>query len=38
MLFENRKEMLFYWLGAALFVAGSLLDILKGPGAGDDNG
>ena len=30
MLFENRNEILFYWLGAALFVAGSLLDILDG--------
>ena len=38
MLFENRKEMLFYWLGAALFVVGSLLDILKGPRTGVDNG
>jgi CDP-diacylglycerol--glycerol-3-phosphate 3-phosphatidyltransferase len=27
---ENRNEILFYWLGAALFVAGSLLDILDG--------
>jgi CDP-diacylglycerol--glycerol-3-phosphate 3-phosphatidyltransferase len=29
-LFENRNEILFYWLGAVLFVAGSLLDILDG--------
>jgi CDP-diacylglycerol--glycerol-3-phosphate 3-phosphatidyltransferase len=29
-LFENRNEILFYWLAAALFVAGSLLDILDG--------
>jgi CDP-diacylglycerol---glycerol-3-phosphate 3-phosphatidyltransferase len=29
-LFENRNEILFYWLGAALFVAGSVLDILDG--------
>jgi CDP-diacylglycerol--glycerol-3-phosphate 3-phosphatidyltransferase len=28
--FEQRNEMLFYWLGAALFVAGSILDILDG--------
>jgi CDP-diacylglycerol--glycerol-3-phosphate 3-phosphatidyltransferase len=28
--FENRNEILFYWLGAVLFVAGSLLDILDG--------
>jgi CDP-diacylglycerol--glycerol-3-phosphate 3-phosphatidyltransferase len=28
--FENRNEFLFYWLGALLFVAGSLLDILDG--------
>jgi CDP-diacylglycerol--glycerol-3-phosphate 3-phosphatidyltransferase len=28
--FENRNELLFYWLGALLFVAGSLLDILDG--------
>jgi CDP-diacylglycerol--glycerol-3-phosphate 3-phosphatidyltransferase len=27
---ENRNELLFYWLGALLFVAGSLLDILDG--------
>ena len=29
-LFEHRNEMLFYWVGAALFVAGSVLDILDG--------
>jgi CDP-diacylglycerol---glycerol-3-phosphate 3-phosphatidyltransferase len=29
-LFENRNEIFFYWLGAALFVAGSVLDILDG--------
>jgi CDP-diacylglycerol---glycerol-3-phosphate 3-phosphatidyltransferase len=28
--FENRNELLFFWLGAALFVAGSVLDILDG--------
>src|SRR5216110_454366 len=28
--FENRDQLLFYWLGAALFVVGSLLDILDG--------
>ena len=28
--FENRDEWLFYWLGAALFVVGSILDILDG--------
>jgi phosphatidylglycerophosphate synthase len=28
--FEDRNEYLFYWLGAALFVAGSVLDILDG--------
>ena len=28
--FENRNEMLFYWVGAAVFVAGSILDILDG--------
>jgi CDP-diacylglycerol--glycerol-3-phosphate 3-phosphatidyltransferase len=28
--FENRNELLFYWLGAALFVIGSVLDILDG--------
>src|SRR5207253_6176111 len=29
-LFENRHELLFYWLGAVVFVAGSVLDILDG--------
>jgi phosphatidylinositol phosphate synthase len=29
-LFEHRNERLFYWLGAALFVLGSVLDILDG--------
>jgi CDP-diacylglycerol---glycerol-3-phosphate 3-phosphatidyltransferase len=28
--FENRNELLFYWLGAVLFVIGSILDILDG--------
>ena len=28
--FENRNELLCFWLGAVLFVAGSLLDILDG--------
>jgi CDP-diacylglycerol---glycerol-3-phosphate 3-phosphatidyltransferase len=28
--FEYRHEILFFWLGAATFVAGSLLDILDG--------
>ena len=28
--FENRSEFLFYWLGALLFLSGSLLDILDG--------
>jgi CDP-diacylglycerol---glycerol-3-phosphate 3-phosphatidyltransferase len=28
--FEGHDELLFYWLGAAVFVAGSLLDILDG--------
>ncbi|HWE80860.1 MAG TPA: CDP-alcohol phosphatidyltransferase family protein [Gaiellaceae bacterium] len=28
--FENRDRLLFYWLGAAIFVAGSILDILDG--------
>lgn len=28
--FEYRDEVLFYWLGAALFVVGSILDILDG--------
>jgi CDP-diacylglycerol---glycerol-3-phosphate 3-phosphatidyltransferase len=29
-LFEGRNELLFYWLAAILFVAGSLLDVLDG--------
>jgi CDP-diacylglycerol--glycerol-3-phosphate 3-phosphatidyltransferase len=29
-VFENRNQILFYWLGAVLFVAGSILDILDG--------
>jgi len=29
-LFERHNEFLFYWLGAVLFVAGSILDILDG--------
>jgi CDP-diacylglycerol---glycerol-3-phosphate 3-phosphatidyltransferase len=29
-LFENRSELLFYWLAAIVFVVGSLLDILDG--------
>ncbi len=28
--FEDRNEILFYWLGALLFVVGSILDILDG--------
>src|SRR3989442_8637706 len=28
--FENRNEFLFYWLGAVVFVVGSILDILDG--------
>jgi CDP-diacylglycerol--glycerol-3-phosphate 3-phosphatidyltransferase len=28
--FEYRNELLFFWLGAALFLVGSLLDILDG--------
>jgi phosphatidylinositol phosphate synthase len=28
--FENRHELLFYWLGAVVFVVGSILDILDG--------
>jgi CDP-diacylglycerol---glycerol-3-phosphate 3-phosphatidyltransferase len=28
--FEHRDELLYYWLGAALFVVGSILDILDG--------
>ena len=29
-LFEDRNELLFYWLAALVFVVGSLLDILDG--------
>jgi CDP-diacylglycerol---glycerol-3-phosphate 3-phosphatidyltransferase len=29
-LFEGRNELLFYWLAALVFVAGSVLDILDG--------
>ena len=29
-LFEHRNEILFYWLAAVVFVAGSILDILDG--------
>ena len=29
-LFENRNHILFYWLAAVVFVAGSVLDILDG--------
>jgi len=29
-LFEDRNEILFYWLAAVVFVAGSVLDILDG--------
>jgi CDP-diacylglycerol---glycerol-3-phosphate 3-phosphatidyltransferase len=29
-LFENRHTLLFYWLAAVVFVAGSVLDILDG--------
>jgi len=29
-LFENRNELVFFWLGAVVFVAGSILDILDG--------
>jgi CDP-diacylglycerol--glycerol-3-phosphate 3-phosphatidyltransferase len=29
-LFENRHELTFYWLAAAVFVVGSVLDILDG--------
>jgi CDP-diacylglycerol--glycerol-3-phosphate 3-phosphatidyltransferase len=29
-LFENRHEITFYWLAAAVFVAGSILDVLDG--------
>src|SRR5207248_5560241 len=28
--FEGRNELLFYWLGAAVFVVGSVLDIVDG--------
>jgi CDP-diacylglycerol--glycerol-3-phosphate 3-phosphatidyltransferase len=28
--FENRNEILFFWTGAAIFVLGSVLDILDG--------
>jgi CDP-diacylglycerol--glycerol-3-phosphate 3-phosphatidyltransferase len=28
--FEHRHELLFFWLGAALFIVGSILDILDG--------
>ena len=28
--FEDRDQLLYYWLGAAIFVVGSLLDILDG--------
>jgi CDP-diacylglycerol--glycerol-3-phosphate 3-phosphatidyltransferase len=28
--FEDRNEILFYWLGATVFVVGSILDILDG--------
>jgi CDP-diacylglycerol---glycerol-3-phosphate 3-phosphatidyltransferase len=28
--FENRNELLFFWVGAAVFVIGSILDILDG--------
>ena len=29
-VFENRNELLFYWVGAAVFGIGSILDILDG--------
>ncbi|MEI8105608.1 MAG: CDP-alcohol phosphatidyltransferase family protein [Actinomycetes bacterium] len=29
-LFENHRELTFYWLGGGVFVAGSVLDILDG--------
>ena len=29
-LFENRNELAFYWAGAAVFLVGSILDILDG--------
>ena len=28
--FESRNKLLFYWLGASVFVVGSVLDILDG--------
>ena len=28
--FESRNELLFFWLGAAAFIVGSILDILDG--------
>ena len=28
--FESRDKLLYYWLGAAVFVVGSVLDILDG--------
>src|SRR3954469_14010516 len=28
--FEDRNELLFYWVGATVFVIGSILDILDG--------
>ena len=28
--FENRNELLFFWVGAACFIVGSVLDILDG--------
>ena len=28
--FENRNELFFYWVGAAVFLVGSILDILDG--------
>src|SRR5437763_16961748 len=28
--FENRDKLLYYWLGAGVFVVGSILDILDG--------
>ena len=28
--FENRSELLYFWLGAAAFIVGSILDILDG--------
>src|SRR4029079_19680899 len=28
--FEDRNELLFYWVGAFVFVVGSILDILDG--------